>query len=163
MMWSLNSDVQVCSFKYLRLSHVTSLSLRRRLSGSSWPTVTGKPERPAWVIIRVGYICTLRCNAAVPWGSRNCREPNISSTFYVTARLGNFRDVLASRQPGRVVAKDIEPDAAVVRLLEPSSYHLEPWYTQIHIWIHETYEFIYEKFIWIHSLYKFIYEFIYMD
>ena len=34
--------------------------------------------------------------------------------------------------------------------------HLEPWYTWIHIWIHETFEFIHEKIIWIHSLYDFI-------
>ena len=27
---------------------------------------------------------------------------------------------------------------------------LEPWYPWIHIWIHETYEFIYVKIIWIH-------------
>ena len=34
--------------------------------------------------------------------------------------------------------------------------HLEPWYTWIYIWIHETFEFIHEKIIWIHSLYDFI-------
>ena len=55
----------------------------------------------------------------------------------------------------------------VSRMLFPKSRgHLEPssWYTRIHIiWIHETYELIYEKIIWIHSLYEFIYEYIYMN
>ena len=44
-----------------------------------------------------------------------------------------------------------------------SEFHLEPWYTQIHIWIHETYGLIYEKIIWIHRLYEFICEFIYVN
>ena len=45
-------------------------------------------------------------------------------------------------------------------LIQPPPSHLEPWYTQIHICIHETYEFIYEKIIWIHILYEFKHEFI---
>ena len=40
--------------------------------------------------------------------------------------------------------------------------HLEPRYIQIYIWIHETYQFIYEKIRWIHSLYEFIYVFIWI-
>ena len=61
---------------------------------------------------------------------------------------------LSTTQNGNVAAEG-SSSAGAWKLLWLLN-HLEPWYTRIQIWIHETYEFMHEKIIWIHSLYEFM-------
>ena len=105
--------------------------------------------------------CKIRgFNAYAPW--HYCQLTVLCTTTQATARRPpgpaqlwswrptwpGFRAGGRSCQPGPgsgAASRGGLPVSKALPGLPVREHHLKPWQTRIHIWIHETYEFIYEK------------------
>ena len=106
---------------------------------------------------------SLRCSAKKLSTGANGQTENAASPLSALRRFWSSCHWQPARPPAlserpQSVSSQFKFVQVAYHIKHP--WHLEPWYTRIHIWIHETYEVKYEKIICIHSLYEFIHEFI---